>query len=70
MTPEVIQRFIDSGHEVFVTWDDGEDRCVTVCRPDHIDGDDLVTLVGNRIPIDSITSIARADAFDHLRGAR
>lgn len=70
MTPEVIQTFINSGHEVMITWDDGEDRCVTVCKPDHIDGTDLVTEVGNRIPIDSITSIARADALDHLRGSK
>lgn len=65
MTPEVIQTFIESGHMVRVVWDHNGGDCYGVVLPDHIDGPDLVTGAGNRIPVAAITSIARAgDAAD------
>ena len=71
MTPEVIQKFIESGRPVRLTWDrvDGSkmssDSSVLLFMETVV-----VTRGGRRIPVDSITSISSAGAAADDGGAR
>jgi len=67
MTPEVVEKFVSLDQESLIVWNDEEGSvCTTIALVAAVEMC-AVTAAGNYIPVNAITSIARADALDGLR---